>query len=115
MLDVFQKRIRRFPLTDWNGWFALASQFNINLAPLEHGNIFCRAKSEIKFVEAALLGVPTVASSVDPFEYAIRHGENGFLAGNVVEWIDALEKLVTQPALRQKVSTGCSEHCRRAI
>lgn len=104
MLDVFQKRIRRFPLTDWNGWFALASQFDINLAPLEQGNIFCRAKSEIKFVEAALLGVPTVASSIDPFEYAIRHGENGFLAGNVVEWIDALEKLVTQPALRQKVA-----------
>ena len=75
-------RVRRFPLLAWREWFELAAQIDINLAPLEMNNIFCRAKSEIKFVEAAALGVPTVASQIDPFAAAITHGENGFLAAN---------------------------------
>ncbi len=100
LLEIFADRVRRFPLTDLAGWFDLASQFDINLAPLEMGNIFCRAKSEIKFVEAGLLGVPTIATRIDPFEDAIQPGQNGLLAGNLAEWIDALDQLVSQPALR---------------
>ena len=61
-LEAFGERVRRFPLTDWPGWFERAHQFDIALAPLELENAFCQAKSEIKFVEAAALGVPTVAS-----------------------------------------------------
>ena len=38
------------------------ARFDINLAPLEYGNPFCEAKSELKFFEAALVDVPTIAS-----------------------------------------------------
>lgn len=100
LLDIFSSRIRRFPLGDWRRWFELVSAFDINLAPLEMGNIFCQAKSEIKFVEAALFGVPTIASRIDPFQATIIPGQNGLLASNIVEWSEALESLVSQPALR---------------
>ena len=100
---IFGQRVRSFALRDWKGWFEIASRFDVNLAPLEMGNLFCRAKSEIKFAEAAALGIPTVASRLDSFEYAISQGENGFLAGDVVEWLEALEALVTDPVLREEV------------
>jgi glycosyltransferase involved in cell wall biosynthesis len=55
------------------------AQFDVNLAPLEVGNPFCEAKSELKYFEAALAGVPTIASPTGPYRRAIRHGETGFL------------------------------------
>lgn len=102
-LTIFGPRVRRFPLMDWRGYLELASRFDIALAPLERANLFCRAKSEIKFVEAGLLGIPTVATRIDPFTHAIEHEADGFLAGHTGEWIAALDALVTQPALRQSV------------
>jgi O-antigen biosynthesis protein len=108
-LEIFKGRISRFPLSDWQGWFEVASQFDINLAPLERGNIFCRAKSEIKFIEAAALGVPTVATRIDPFEFSIRPGENGLLAGDTGEWIEALEKLITYPSWRKTLGEAARQ------
>jgi glycosyltransferase involved in cell wall biosynthesis len=43
-------------------------------------NPFSQSKSEIKFMEAALLGIPTVASPTQAFQHAIISGENGYLA-----------------------------------
>lgn len=105
-LAVFGPRIRRFPLQDWRGYLELASHFTIALAPLEEGNIFCRAKSEIKWMEAGLLGIPTVASRVDPFLHAIDPGETGLLAGNTAEWIAALDQLISKPELRQQIGAA---------
>jgi glycosyltransferase involved in cell wall biosynthesis len=99
----FGERVRRFPLTDWREWFELMSQIDIAISPLERDNIFCRAKSEIKFVEAGALGIPLVASDTDPFRDAIGHGADGFLALNDKEWIDAFTRLIEQPALRKKM------------
>lgn len=76
------------------------ARFDINLSPLEAGNIYCEAKSELKFYEAALVGVPTIASPTAPFAEAIRHGENGFLARSSDEWHACLCQLVSQPELR---------------
>ena len=70
------------------------ARFDINLAPLEVGNIFCEAKSELKYFEAALVDVPTVASPTEPYRNAIRHGETGFLADTTDEWYAALKQLV---------------------
>ncbi|MBA3883108.1 MAG: glycosyltransferase family 4 protein [Chthoniobacterales bacterium] len=92
--ERFGERVRRFPLTDWRGWFELASRMDIALAPLEMNNVFCRAKSEIKFVESAAAGVPVVASDIDPFRDSMTHGQNGLLAANEKEWTEALTLLV---------------------
>jgi glycosyltransferase involved in cell wall biosynthesis len=80
------------------------SRFDINLAPLEIGNPFCEAKSELKFFEAALVDVPTIASATGPFRRAVRHGETGFLAANPGEWHEALLQLVDDAPLRYRVA-----------
>lgn len=88
------------------------ARFDINLAPLEVANPFVEAKSELKFFEAAICDVPTIASPTGPFQRAIAHGETGFLAANSAEWSAALEALVRDQALRRRV--GREAH-RRAL
>jgi GT2 family glycosyltransferase/glycosyltransferase involved in cell wall biosynthesis/SAM-dependent methyltransferase len=80
------------------------ARFDINLAPLEHGNPFCEAKSELKFFEAALVNVPTVASPTGPFRRAIDHGQTGFLATTGDDWYLYLRKLVEDSALRDRLA-----------
>src|SRR5262249_2125519 len=79
---------------------ALAS-LDINLAPLEKHNPFCNAKSELKYLEAAAVGVPTIASRWGAYATVIQSSETGFLAATPAEWYDALERLVTDQALRR--------------
>jgi tetratricopeptide (TPR) repeat protein/SAM-dependent methyltransferase/uncharacterized protein YbaR (Trm112 family) len=82
------------------------ARFDINLAPLEVGNPFCEAKSELKFFEAALAGVVTIASPTGPFRRAIRHAETGFLAGSTAEWHDSLVRLIADPILRRRIAAN---------
>ena len=80
------------------------ARFDVNLAPLEVGNPFCEAKSELKYFEAALVDVPTVASPTGPMRRAIRDGETGLLATTPEDWYAALLRLVDDPALRQRMA-----------
>ncbi|MCA0353596.1 MAG: glycosyltransferase family 4 protein [Chloroflexi bacterium] len=73
------------------------------LAPLELDNPFCQSKSEVKYMEAGLVGVPLVASPIEAFQVAITHGVNGMLAANHQEWVAALTALVTNPELRREL------------
>ena len=79
------------------------ARFDVNLAPLETGNPFCEAKSELKFFEAALVGVPTVASPTGPYRRVIAHGKTGFLAASADDWYGYLRMLIEDPALRDRV------------
>ncbi len=108
-LQAFGERVRRFPLTDWRGWFELASCFDLALAPLEADNVFCRAKSEIKFVEAGALGLPVIASRTEPFEGVITHGQDGMLARDEKEWLEGLTLLIEQPSLRKQMGARARE------
>jgi glycosyltransferase involved in cell wall biosynthesis/SAM-dependent methyltransferase len=80
------------------------ARFDINIAPLEVGNPFCEAKSELKFFEAALVDVPTIASPTGPFRRAIRDGVTGFLAADTARWFEVAIALVDEPDLRYRVA-----------
>ncbi len=101
--DEWSERITRVPFLPWRELPEALAQFDINIAPLEVGNIFCAAKSELKYFEAAAVGVPTVASRWGSFAEAIRTGENGYLAGSPREWFEALEQLVADPPARRRM------------
>ncbi len=79
------------------------ARFDINLAPLESGNPFCEAKSELKFFESALVEVPVVASPTQPYRDAIEEGKTGFLAYDKDSWYTIISKLLDDPALRKQV------------
>lgn len=82
------------------------ARFDINIAPLEFGNPFCEAKSELKFFEAALADVPTIASPTGPFTRAIEHGVSGFLATSADDWYHYLSTLASDQTLRASIGSA---------
>jgi glycosyltransferase involved in cell wall biosynthesis len=101
--EEFGVRVKRIPKVPWRQLPALLAQLDINLAPLAADNPFAQSKSEIKYVEAGLVGVPTIATPTGAFQYAIRSGENGFLAARDTQWSAALEQLVSDAGLRDQM------------
>lgn len=98
----FSERIERAGFMDPLAMLRSLSECGINIAPLEEGDPFCEGKSELKFFEAALVEVPTVASRTGPFAQAIEDGVNGMLASSAAEWAQKLRKLVADPVARRK-------------
>lgn len=101
-MKPFENQIVTHDYVDWDKLPSLISEVDINLAPLVD-SIFNRAKSEIKWIEAALVKVPTVASKIGAFSDAIVDGETGLLATDD-QWFEKLEDLVLYPELRQKIA-----------
>jgi glycosyltransferase involved in cell wall biosynthesis len=99
--ERYQDRVEQIGFLSAADMLRCLGEVDINLAPLELGNPFCEAKSELKFFEAGLAGVPTVASATETFVAAIEDGVSGFVARDVVEWQNALELLVTSEDLRK--------------
>ena len=110
LLDEFPELAPFVSRIEWRNMVPLAdlpreiARFAINIAPLEVGNPFCEAKSELKFFEAALAGVPTIASPTGPFRRAIVHGHSGLLADGEESWFEALSQLVTNPTQRARMA-----------
>ena len=102
-LDGLHDQIEWRPLQPLKNLPTEKARFDINLAPLEVGNPFCEAKSQLKFFEAALVDCPTVASPTGPFRDCISHGKTGFLAASGDDWYSCLKKLVTDADLRNRV------------
>jgi GT2 family glycosyltransferase/glycosyltransferase involved in cell wall biosynthesis len=86
------------------------ARFDINIAPLEHGNTYVEAKSELKYFDAALVRVPTVASPTQPYCQAIQHGLNGFLAETPDDWKKCLNDLIANAGLRREVGSNAYFH-----
>ena len=101
-MKPFENQIVTHDYVDWDKLPALISEVDINLAPLVD-SIFNRAKSEIKWIEAALVKVPTVASKIGAFSDVVIDGETGLLATDD-QWFDKLDALVLSPDLRQKLA-----------
>ncbi len=114
-LNQFSERVRKLKTTDWRELPELIARADINLAPLED-TLFNRAKSELKWFEAALVRVPTAASSIGAFSEMIKDGETGVLCGNTEkEWYEKLAELIENGAMREKIAQNSyqfvKQHC----
>jgi O-antigen biosynthesis protein len=104
-LQKFANRIERIHFLPRAKYFEAVANIDINLAPLEIGNPFCEAKSELKWIEAGLVGVPTVAAATGTFKEAITDGVDGFVATTTEEWIEKIGKLIVSEDLRKQMGT----------
>ena len=103
--ERFGDRIERYPLLPWQELPRLFGKVDINLAPLELENPFTDAKSALKYFEAGIMGVPTVASDVRAYRASIKHGENGFLCRTEEDWVRCLSNLVQDERLRSEMGS----------
>ena len=101
----FADRIVFEPFMNWEKLPSVIASIDINLAPLEE-SIFNEAKSENKWVEAALCHVVTVASKVGAFEHEIENEKDGFLCKNEKEWETVLTKLIEDEELRTTIGNN---------
>jgi glycosyltransferase involved in cell wall biosynthesis len=82
---------------------------DINLAPLELDNPFCQGKSALKYWEAGLVGVPTIASPTEDFVRCIENEKNGFLASSKEDWMKYVNLLIQDEDLRERIGTVAQE------
>ncbi len=108
-LTAFTLRIERRSAVDWRLLPNEIARVSINIAPLVE-NPQRRSKSGIKYLEAALVGVPTVALALEPYQSVIEPGVTGLLAGSPNEWHQALNTLITNPELRQRIGSAARQH-----
>ncbi len=101
-MKQYTQRIIIHEYVDWKALPQLISQVDINLAPLVD-SVFNRAKSEIKWIEAALVKVPTIASHIGAFADMMIDGQTGLLAKDS-EWKEKLESLILSADLRRELA-----------
>lgn len=107
--DKFQNQIEKLPFVSREEHFKNISSVDINIIPLEKDNPFCESKSELKFFEAGVLGISSVAVNNQTYCEAIDDGVNGFLAGSEDEWFEKLEKLILDKNLRENMGKEARE------
>lgn len=98
----FGQRVEKLTGRNYGAYLELLSKADIAIAPLEE-TIFNDAKSNIKYLEASILGVPSVCSPAQAFQDVIESGENGYLAKTDGEWTAHLLALAESAVLRQKM------------
>ncbi|WP_089728546.1 glycosyltransferase family protein [Candidatus Thiosymbion oneisti] len=106
----FGSRIERRPKVAFEELPNELSRFDINLAPLEAGNPFCEAKSELKYFEAALVGVPTLATATPPMRSAILQGETGYCCDSKAQWRSWLDRLIRDDGHRAEIGRRARSH-----
>lgn len=104
-------QVERRPLVEHVNLAHELARFDINLIPLQTANPFCDAKSPLKYFEAALVGIPSVAVANPTYEELIRHGENGLLAHSQEEWAENIALLASDAALRMRQAALAREEC----
>lgn len=101
-------------------WAQKNMGWDFAIAPLEDSE-FNSCKSDIKFLDYAMLGIPGIFSAVSSYETTVEHKKTGWLCGNSSEeWSEALETLYSDASLRQSLKEAATayvtehrtlEHC----
>jgi glycosyltransferase involved in cell wall biosynthesis/uncharacterized coiled-coil protein SlyX len=86
---------------------------DIAIAPLGD-NLFNSCKSAIKFFEYSAVGAPGVYSRVTPYIDIIEDEMDGVLAATTEEWVEALSKLIEDPALRSNLIQNAQSKIKRS-
>jgi glycosyltransferase involved in cell wall biosynthesis len=91
----------------WHPWSAenepeVLARFDVGIMPLPD-EPWAWGKSAMKALLYMAMGLPVVASPVGAACEVVSHEENGLLARNAEEWFACLERLASDPALRERM------------
>jgi glycosyltransferase involved in cell wall biosynthesis len=104
------ERASAVPFAALDTYPAAMAAFDVALAPAAPSAFFT-AKSDLRFLEAAALGLPVVA---DPVVYpTLVHGVTGLHAASPEEARAHLETLVGDPELRRRLGTAARAYVER--
>ncbi len=69
-------------------------------------SLFNRHQNNQLYLELSVFGIPVIASMYHPAKLLIKEEETGFIASEVPEWIEAVQLLITDKELIQKMSSA---------
>lgn len=93
-------------------WARKNLAWDFALAPLEDTH-FNRYKSDIKFLDYSMLGIPGIFSNVESYRNTVRHRETGWLCENDCDaWLEALESMLGDEHLRKSLAVNSAEFVR---
>lgn len=101
-------RITRRPRQPHSRMLQTLSETDVVLAPLAP-SLFNDCKSELKIFEAALHGVPTIASPTASYAAAIRTGHDGMIAADTAAWRSSLITLARDRGLSRRLGRRARE------
>ena len=101
-LQVYRHRITQINFLKLNEYLHVLSHADINLAPLMPG-LFADCKSEIKWLEAGVLKIPTITSRTTVYQHAITQGSDGYTAENEQQWSQILDELIIDENRRREL------------
>ena len=102
-LAPYAHRITRLePIWDIEQYWNVLRGMSINLAVLTPGDV-ADCKSEIKWLEAAMMGVPSVVTATATYKDVIRDGETGVIVSSPKHWFAAIDELIGAPAKRRSI------------
>jgi len=103
VLERFEDRVLLGKVSaDYSVYLQQLKRADINLAILER-SIFTDCKSEIKWLEAAAFGIPSVVTPTETYTGILHDGQDVLFASNIPQWTAALERLIKDPSLRERV------------
>lgn len=88
--------------------FIADMRLDIAIAPIKD-TVFNRDKSNIKFLEHAMLEIPMVLSDVEPYRRTVTHYKDGYLAKNTSEWVKYLSWLIENPQKRKQIGKSAKK------
>lgn len=104
--------------TLWTGWtddiwdYYRALDFDIGVAPLSP-IAFNRSKSHLKALEYAAMGIPVIASDMEPYRDLVVDGVTGYLVSSPEEWDKRLDELINDEAAREEMGAAAREVAKR--
>lgn len=110
--DEYGMMSDRIMCSDMVAWQRLPveiAEVDINLMPLED-TFFHLCKSENKWMEAAFVGVPTIASFNDEIARATHDGCDIVLCRDTREWEDALERMIEDAGYRKRIAENAHDN-----
>ncbi|MEO1561073.1 MAG: glycosyltransferase, partial [Cyanobacteria bacterium J06632_19] len=108
-LIPYQERIDRIGLLrDIDAYWTFLAQADINIAPLKN-SLFNDCKSEIKWLEAAALSVPSVVSYTQMYAEILQDGVDALIAHTAEDWFEKLDLLVGKEQVRQNIATQAKQ------
>lgn len=111
--DAYLDRIDRIDILCPESYWEILGSADINIAPLQTDR-FSDCKSEIKWLEAAILKVPSVVSDTRTYREVISDGEDGYIASISEEWQEKIASLVVDLPLRQLMGENAYASARAA-
>lgn len=96
---------------NYSAWARNLSSMRIDfaVAPLK-ANDFNRCKSDIKFLEYSICGIPAIYSDLTPYQGCVKQNGTGLLVGDPLQesWYQAIKLFIENPELRREI--GESAH-----